>query len=63
MSEQSAKRQREKRDFLLRLLVLGSLYGMALSFAIAFSPSMGVVPNHPVGEIGRLAAAPEKANH
>jgi hypothetical protein len=63
MSEPTLKCQSDKRDFLLRLLVLGTLYGLALSFAIAFSPSLGVVQLHPTGEVGRIAAAPDKAKH
>lgn len=39
----------------LRLVVLGSVYAAAVFFAVAFSPAIGFVSPHPVGETGRLA--------
>ncbi|MCR6628804.1 MAG: hypothetical protein NVV74_01390 [Magnetospirillum sp.] len=46
---------------MLRMLVLGAVYVLALSFVIAFSPYLALVPNHPTGQIGTVAEAPERA--
>ncbi|MGE5478019.1 MAG: hypothetical protein ACM3Q1_15285 [Bacteroidales bacterium] len=62
MIEDQAARPPRKGDTALRLLVLGSLYALAIFFVVAMSPSMGFVTSHPVGEVGRVAAAPEPAN-
>ena len=41
----------------LRCIVLGAVYAAAVSFAIAFSPAVGLVSLHPVGDTGKLASA------
>lgn len=45
-----------KRETLLRVLVLGTMYALAVFFVIAFSPSMGVVAPQPAGDAGSVAA-------
>lgn len=49
----------DKNETALRLMILGALYGLAVFFAVVFSPGMGFVAPHPVGETGRVAAAPD----
>lgn len=51
-----------KNETALRVLVLGTIYALALFFVVALSPSMGFVTPHPTGEVGRVAEAPEQAN-
>lgn len=61
MIEDQAARPSRKGDTALRLLVLGTLYALAIFFVVAMSPSMGFVTPHPIGEVGRVAAASEPA--
>lgn len=41
----------------LRILVIGSLYAAAVFFAVAFSPAVGFVNIHAMGDSGRIASA------
>lgn len=59
MSEDPSLPTPRKRDTVLRVVMLGTIYALAIAFVVALSPSMGFVTPHPVGEIGRVAAAPE----
>lgn len=59
MGDNLNSRTTPKSDTLMRVLVLGAIYGAALFFVVALSPSMGFVTPHRVGEIGRVASAPE----
>lgn len=61
MSENLDAQPTNKSDTTLRVLVLGSIYALAIFFVVALSPSMGFVTPHPTGEVGRVAAAPEPA--
>lgn len=54
--------QNHKRETVLRIMVLGAIYAAAVTFVVALSPSMGFISPHPVGEIGRVASAPEPAH-
>lgn len=59
MSEYSEPTSPPKRETALRVLVLGTIYAVAVFFVVALSPSMGFITPHPTGEIGRVAAAPD----
>ncbi|HTH18127.1 MAG TPA: hypothetical protein VL974_15830 [Magnetospirillum sp.] len=59
MNERVPEQISEPTESRLRLLVLGSLYVLALGFAVAFSPAAGLVSLQRTGEIGRIAEAPE----
>lgn len=59
MSEQFQQPSPDKRETMLRVLVLGTIYALALGFVVALSPSVGLLTPHPTGEIGRVAAAPD----
>lgn len=48
----------EKRDTLIRALALATLYSGALLLSILFAPALGLVPAHPVGDVGMVAATP-----
>lgn len=61
MSEISDTPTRSRRETVLRLLVLATIYTVAVLFVVAFSPSLGLVAQHQTGEIGRVAEAPEGA--
>lgn len=52
---------RPVRDTILRVLVLGSVYAVAIAFVIALSPSAGLISPHPVRDTGNVAATPEPA--
>lgn len=41
----------------LRVLVIGSLYAVAVFFAVAFSPAIGFVNLHAAKDGGRIASA------
>jgi hypothetical protein len=53
---------RSTRETVLRILVLGGIYALAVVFVVALSPSMGLVTPHPTGEVGRVAEAPGAAH-
>lgn len=59
MSEESQHTPTSKSDTTLRILVLGTIYALAVFFVVALSPSMGFVTPHPTGEVGRVAEAPD----
>lgn len=59
MSEDQDHRPTSKNDTVLRLLVLGVIYTVAVFFVVALSPSLGFMSPPSAGEIGSVAAAPE----
>lgn len=59
MSEEAQPTPANKSDTTLRILVLGTIYALAVFFVVALSPSMGFVTPHPTGEVGRVAEAPD----
>lgn len=63
MSEDSGLPPSSRRETLLRVLMLGAIYALAVTFVVVLSPSMGLVTPHPTGEVGRVAAAPEPGHH
>lgn len=58
MSDTSDNPPRRTRETVLRLVVLGTVYALALGFVVALSPSAGLIDPHAIGEIGRVAEAP-----
>lgn len=48
----------KRREFGLRALMLGALYALAVIFAVAFSPSVGISPAQPGNNADSLAASP-----
>lgn len=61
MSESPDTPPRATRETMLRVMVLGTIYALAISFVVALSPSMGLVTPHPTGEVGRVAEATDGA--
>lgn len=59
MSEDSQATPTNKSDTTLRMLVLATIYALAVFFVVALSPSMGFVTPHPTGEVDRVAEAPD----
>lgn len=57
MNESMDTPPRSPRETALRVLVLGTIYALAVSFVVALSPTMGLVKPHPTGEIDRVAEA------
>ena len=49
---------RSTRESVLRVVVLGAVYALALGFVVALSPSAGLVDTHITGEVGRIAEIP-----
>lgn len=40
----------------LRIIVLGAFYALAVGFTVMLSPSMGVIRHQPTGETGNVAS-------
>jgi len=49
-----------RRETILRVAVLGTIYALAVGFVVAMSPSMGLVTYNTTGE-DRVAEAPGEA--
>jgi hypothetical protein len=47
-----------RRNFALRAMILGAIYMLAIAFAVAFSPSMGIAPVRGPAQIDNVAATP-----
>lgn len=46
-----------KSSLTFRVIVLGSVYALAVLFAVVFSPSINVAPHHPAGAgVGNVAS-------
>lgn len=54
---------RSMRETVLRVVVLGTVYALALGFVVALSPSMGLFSPHATGEVGNVAQAPAEPRH
>lgn len=59
MSEDLDTPPTSRNDTVLRLLVLGVIYTVAVFFVVALSPSMGFMSPPSAGDTGSVAAAPE----
>ncbi|MBC7906425.1 MAG: hypothetical protein H7Y60_06710 [Rhodospirillaceae bacterium] len=51
-----------KSSLTFRIVVLGSVYALAVLFAVVFSPSMSVAPHHPAGA-GNVASVEPVVRH